>query len=190
MAELPCRGKLEEFWNTLGFALIQGYGLTETAALVTLNHPFKIGKGTIGKPLPGREVRIGENGEILVRGEMLSTATWQRGQFQHRDQEWLNTGDMAAQDASGELRFLGRKSDVIVTPSGMNIHAADLEAAVAKQLGVGACAVLPCTVSRVQEPVAVVIFDGTDEQLQTAIRNANQARRISADSQLAPLARL
>ena len=76
-ASLP--QELEEFWNILGFALIQGYGLTETAALVTLNHPFKIGKGTIGKPLPGREVRIGENGEILVRGEMLSTTTWQAG---------------------------------------------------------------------------------------------------------------
>ncbi len=171
-ASLP--QELEEFWNTLGFALIQGYGLTETAALVTLNHPFKIGKGTIGKPLPGREVRIGENGEILVRGEMLSTATWQGGHLQHRDQEWLNTGDMAAQDASGELRFLGRKSDVIVTPSGMNIHAADLETAVNKQPGVAGCAVVPCTISQTQEPVAVVIFSGTDEQLQTAIRSANR----------------
>jgi long-chain acyl-CoA synthetase len=171
-ASLP--QELEEFWNTLGFALIQGYGLTETAALVTLNHPFKIGKGTIGKPLPGREVRIGENGEILVRGEMLSTATWQGGQLQYREQEWLNTGDMAAQDASGELRFLGRKSDVIVTQSGMNIHAADLEAAVNRQLGVGGCAIVPCTISQTPEPVAVVIFSSTDEQLQMAIRSANQ----------------
>jgi long-chain acyl-CoA synthetase len=165
---------LEEFWNTLGFALIQGYGLTETAALVTLNHPFKIGKGTIGKPLPGREVRIGENGEILVRGEMLSTATWQGGRLRQRDQEWLDTGDMAAQDASGELRFLGRKSDVIVTPSGMNIHAADLEAAVGRQPGVNACAVVPCFISQAQEPVAVVIFSGSDEQLQAAVRTANR----------------
>ena len=171
-ASLP--QELEEFWNTLGFALIQGYGLTETAALVTLNHPFKIGKGTIGKPLPGRDVRIGENGEILVRGEMLSTTTWQAGHLQHRDQEWLNTGDMAAQDASGELRFLGRKSDVIVTPSGMNIHATDLESAVNKQPGVGACVVVPCTILQTQEPVAVVIFSGADEQLQAAIRTANR----------------
>ena len=170
-ASLP--QELEEFWNTLGFALIQGYGLTETAALVTLNHPFKIGQGTIGKPLPGREVRIGENGEILVRGEMLSTTTWQRGQLQHRDQEWLNTGDMAAQDESGELRFLGRKSDVIVTPSGMNIHPADLEVAINKQPGVGACAVVACPLGATTEPVAVVIFAGADEQLQATIRRAN-----------------
>ena len=81
---------------------------------------------------------------------------------------------MAAQDASGELRFLGRKSDVIVTPSGMNIHAADLEAAVNKQPGVGGCAIVPCSISQAQEPVAVVIFSGADEQLQAAVRAANQ----------------
>ncbi len=171
-ASLP--QELEEFWNTLGFALIQGYGLTETAALVTLNHPFKIDQRTIGKPLPGREVRIGENGEILVRGEMLSTATWQGGQLQHRDQEWLNTGDMAAQDPSGELRFLGRKSDVIVTPSGMNIHPTDLETAINKRPGVGACAVVACPVGATTEPVAVVIFSGADEELQATIWSANQ----------------
>ena len=114
-ASLP--HELEEFWNTLGFALIQGYGLTETAALVTLNHPFKIGQGTIGKPLPGREVRIGENGEILVRGEMLSTTTWQGGQLQHRDQEGSTPAIWPRRTPPENLRFLGCKSDVIVTPS-------------------------------------------------------------------------
>ncbi len=171
-ASLP--QELEEFWNTLGFALIQGYGLTETAALVTLNHPFKIGKGTIGKPLPGREVKIGEDGEILVRGEMLSTATWQGGRLRPREQEWLDTGDIAAQEPSGELRFLGRRSDVIVTAAGMNVHAADLEAAVNKQPGVAACAVVPCAIAQAPEPVAVVIFSGSDDQLQATIRAANR----------------
>ena len=57
-ASLPA--PLERFWSDLGFALIQGYGMTETAALITLNHPFHIGRGSIGKPLPGREIRIGE----------------------------------------------------------------------------------------------------------------------------------
>ncbi len=170
-ASLPV--ELEEFWNTLGFALIQGYGLTETAALVTLNHPFKIGRGTIGKPLPGREVRLGDNGEIQVRGDMLSTASWQRGRLHPREQEWLATGDLAAQDASGELRFVGRKSDVIVSPSGMNIHATDLEAAMTGQAGVKACAVVPCESGAASEPVAVVIFSGNDEQLHAAVREAN-----------------
>ena len=68
----PLDPELEEFWRKLGFVVIQGYGLTETAALVTLNHPFHISRGSVGKALPGREVKIGEDGEILVRGEMLA----------------------------------------------------------------------------------------------------------------------
>ncbi len=171
-ASLPA--ELEEFWNTLGFALIQGYGLTETAALVTLNHPFKIGKGTIGKPLPGREVRLAENGEIQVRGEMLSTETWQGGRLRKRENEWLATGDLAAQEASGELRFVGRASDVIVSPSGMNIHAADLEAAFSRQAGVQACAVVACPAMGGMEPVAVAIFSGSEEELAVAVRDANR----------------
>jgi long-chain acyl-CoA synthetase len=171
-ASLP--PELERFWSTVGLALIQGYGMTETAALVTLNHPFKIGQGTIGKALPGREVRIGEDGEILVRGEMLSVATWQGGALRPRRDEWLATGDLAAQDDSGELRFLGRKGDVIVSPSGMNIHPADLEAAMTKQAGVRGCVVVPCETPAGIEPVAVAMFVGTEDALQAAVLGANQ----------------
>ncbi|HVJ09180.1 MAG TPA: AMP-binding protein [Acidisarcina sp.] len=170
-ASLPA--DLEHFWSALGFALIQGYGLTETAALITLNHPFHIGRGTIGKPLPGREVRIREDGEILVRGEMLSSATWQGGKLQPRHEEWFATGDLAEQDASGQLRFKGRKGDVIVSPSGMNIHPADLEAALAGEPGMRGCAVVACPVPGGMEPVAVVLFSGDDDQLLAAVRNAN-----------------
>src|SRR5277367_5887735 len=91
-ASLPA--DLETFWNTIGFALIQGYGMTETTALITLNHPFKIGKGTIGKALPGREVRISDDGEILVRGEVVSDTTWQNGRMLRSEGEWLATGDL------------------------------------------------------------------------------------------------
>ncbi len=71
--------ELELFWGRLGYAVIQGYGMTETAALVTLNHPFHVGRGTLGKPLPGREVRISPEGEIMVRGDVVSGATWANG---------------------------------------------------------------------------------------------------------------
>ncbi len=60
--------EIEQFWNALGFVLVQGYGMTETTALATLNHPFHVARGSIGKPLAGREVRVGPDGEILVRG--------------------------------------------------------------------------------------------------------------------------
>jgi long-chain acyl-CoA synthetase len=165
--------ELESFWHTLGLAVIQGYGMTETAALVTLNHPFKIGRGTLGKPLPGREVKLGNDGEVLVRGEMLAAATWRGGALHSRTEEWLATGDLAAQDASGELRFLGRKGDVIVTAAGMNIHPADLEAALLQQEGVRFAAVVACDGPNGQEPVAALIFSGDDAQLAAAVRSAN-----------------
>jgi long-chain acyl-CoA synthetase len=170
-ASLPA--DLEDFWNRLGFALIQGYGMTETTALVTLNHPFRIGHGTIGKPLPGREVRISDEGEILVRGDMLAAATWQGGTMRPRQDEWLATGDLAAQEQSGELRFLGRKGDVIVTGAGMNVHPADLEEAMTKQPGVRGCVVVPCEMRNGPEPVAVVLFAGNDDDLQSTITQAN-----------------
>jgi long-chain acyl-CoA synthetase len=171
-ASLPV--ELEEFWRGIGIALIQGYGMTETAALVTLNHPFRIGRGTIGRPLPGREVRLSEEGEILVRGEMLAGATWQNGAMRPREGEWLATGDLAVENPSGELRFTGRKGDVIVTAAGMNVHPADLEDAMTKQLGVIGCVVIPCETVAGMEPVAVVLFSGSDDALQVAVSAANR----------------
>ncbi|RZU43203.1 long-chain acyl-CoA synthetase [Edaphobacter modestus] len=171
-ATLPA--DLEDFWNRLGFALIQGYGMTETTALVTLNHPFRIGHGTIGKPLPGREVRISDDGEILVRGDMLAAATWQGGTLRQREGEWLATGDLAAKDESGELRFLGRKGEVIVTGAGMNVHPADLEEAVTKLPGVRGCVVVPCETISGPEPVAVVLFSGSDSDLDVLVGQANR----------------
>jgi long-chain acyl-CoA synthetase len=166
--------ELESFWNTLGFALIQGYGMTETAALITLNHPFKVGKGTIGKVLPGRDVEIREDGEMLVRGDMVSTATWRNGAMQKADSPWLATGDLASRDAQGQLHFLGRKSQVIVTSSGLNIHPEDVEAALNEQAGVEASAVVPFLTSSGSEPVAVLLFRGPRDAAQQAVIAANR----------------
>ena len=166
--------ELESFWNTLGFAAIQGYGMTETAALITLNHPFKVGKGTIGKVLPGRDVEIGEDGEILVRGDMVSTATWRNGAMEKSASPWLATGDLAKRDEAGQLHFLGRKNQVIVTSSGLNIHPEDVEAALNSQAGVEASAVVPLSTTSGPEPVAVLLFRGSREAAQQAVIAANQ----------------
>ena len=64
----PLGPALEDYWKRLGFVVIQGYGLTETAPIVTMNHPFKTNTGSVGKPIAGVEVKIAEDGEILVRG--------------------------------------------------------------------------------------------------------------------------
>lgn len=164
---------VEQFWNALGFVVVQGYGMTETTALITLNHPFHVARGTIGKPLPGREVKIGPDGEVLVRGPMISSATWLGGELRLREDEWLATGDLAETEPTGELRFLGRKSEVIVTGTGVNIHPEDLEAVIEEQPGVAACAVVAIETPSGPEPCAVVAMRGSSDQAAAAIETAN-----------------
>ncbi len=164
---------VEQFWNALGFVVVQGYGMTETTALITLNHPFHVASGTIGKPLPGREVKIGPDGEVLVRGPMISTATWSGGELRTREDEWLATGDLAEAQSTGELRFLGRKSEVIVTASGVNIHPEDLEAAIEEQPGVAAAAVVAMETPTGPAPFAVLAMRGSADQAAQAIDAAN-----------------
>ncbi len=166
-------GPLEQFWNALGFVLVQGYGMTETTAIISLNHPFHVAEGTIGKPLAGREVKLGPDGEVLVRGDAISGATWSHGELHRREGDWLATGDIAETEASGELKFLGRKSEVIVTAAGVNIHPEDLEAVIEQQPGVTACAVVATETPEGPEPCAVLACRGRAEQAAAAIENAN-----------------
>jgi long-chain acyl-CoA synthetase len=154
-ASLPAAA--EQFWNALGFAVIQGYGMTETTALVSLNHPFHPTRGTIGQVLPGREVRLSDEGEVLVRGETISNAIWAEGKLKQQESGWLATGDLAEFDERGNLRFRGRKKDVIVTSSGLNIYPEDLEAALGRQAGVKASTVVEMAGPHGPEAVAVLV---------------------------------
>jgi long-chain acyl-CoA synthetase len=166
-------GPLENFWNAVGLVVVQGYGMTETTALITLNHPFHVAQGTIGKPLAGREVKLGPDGEVLVRGAAISHATWSGGALHLRTNEWLATGDLAQTEPTGELRFLGRKSEVIVTAAGLNLHPEDLEAAIEQEPGVAAVAVVPMETADGPEPVAVLAMRGQNGQAAAAIEHAN-----------------
>jgi long-chain acyl-CoA synthetase len=155
-ATLPAH--IEHFWRTLGLVVVQGYGMTETAALVSLNHPFHPAQGSIGKVLPGREIRLTEEGEILVRGETVSKATWEQGRLQSSTSDWLATGDLATVDEAGNLNFRGRKKEVIVTASGLNIYPDDLEAALLRQPAIRAAAVVEATGSHGGEPLAALVL--------------------------------
>lgn len=162
----------EEFWNSLGFPVIQGYGMTETTALISLNHPFRSVQGTIGQVLPGREVRLSDEGEVLVRGDTISNAVWQGGRLSRSDSEWLATGDLASRDEAGNLRFRGRKKDIIVTSSGLNIHPEDLEAALQHQPGIRAAAVVEVAGAHGPEPLAVLVID-PHADVSSAVSDAN-----------------
>lgn len=160
---------IEQFWGAVGLVVIQGYGMTETAALVSLNHPFHAAKGTIGKVLPGREIRLGDDGEILVRGDTVSKATWESGGLHTQASDWLATGDLASVDEAGNLKFRGRKKEVIVTASGLNIYPEDLEAALLRQPLIKAAAVVEVE----GEPYAALILRSAEDPV-AAVRAANK----------------
>ena len=165
----------EEFWRRLGFAVIQGYGLTETTSLISVNHPFKVGKGSIGKVLAGREVKLADDGEILVRGGGVATGYWGGDGLQPvaTEEGWYRTGDIGALDSEGNLFFKGRKKEVIVTPAGMNIYPGDLERVLKELPQIKDAIVVPLSINGNAEPCAVLIFRDASNPA-SVVENANQ----------------
>jgi long-chain acyl-CoA synthetase len=172
----------EEFWDRLGYAAIQGYGLTETTSLISVNHPFKLGKGSIGKVLPGRDVKLADDGEILIRGGGVAAGYWDGGRpvvdgVTDKD-GWYRTGDVGALDDAGNLYFKGRKKEVIVTPGGLNIYPEDLEAALRRQPEVKDCVVVGIERGGNAEPCAVVILRDDirgEAQMAAVVERANES---------------
>ena len=153
--------KVEIFWNRLGYAVVQGYGLTETTSLVSVNNPFKVGKRSIGKLLPGMEMKLGEGGEILVRGENVASGYFQGAKLEAvaGEEGWFRTGDLGEVDAQGNLYFKGRRKNVIVTPAGMNVYPEDLETELRKQSGVRDAVVVGIEKDGNAEACAVLLLD-------------------------------
>ncbi len=166
----------EEFWGRLGFAVIQGYGLTETTSLISVNHPFRLGKGSIGKVLAGREVKLSPENEILVRGSGVASGYWNGQELQPvtGEEGWYRTGDLGELDPDGNLYFKGRKKDVIVTPAGMNVYPEDLEAALRRQPEVKDCVVLGLPRDGNAEPCAVMILRDSIAA-EPVVQRANQS---------------
>lgn len=169
----------EVFWRRMGFAVIQGYGMTETTSLVSVNHPFQLGKGSIGRLMPGVEMNLSADGEILVRGENIASRYWQGKELTPADDEaatnaeWFHTGDLGELDQQGNLYFKGRKKDVIVTPEGMKVYPADLEAALRRQPEIRECVVLGAARGGNAEPCAVLILRDGSGNPESAVRRAN-----------------
>ena len=172
-ATLPARA--EVFWRNLGFAVVQGYGMTETAAVVSVNHPFKQGRGSIGKVLRGQEVKLAEDGEILVRGENVSSGYWKEDEQPRAAKNgWFPTGDVGEIGEDGSLFFKGRKKEVIVTSAGVNIYPADLEVALGRQAEIKAGVVIEFNGPHGPEPLAVLILRDIRAKAEAAISRANE----------------
>ena len=167
--------ELEQFWSRIGFAAIQGYGLTETSSLVTVNHPFRIGRGSVGKILKGREVKLDENGEILVRGENVAAGYWEGREIRpvtpvDEGGGWFHTGDLGTLDAEGNLHFKGRKKNVIVTAAGMNVYPEDIETLLRREPEVKDCVVIGLERNGDEEPCGVLLL--REERRVTQPRHA------------------
>ncbi len=167
----------EEFWDRLGYAVIQGYGLTETTSLISVKHPFRPGKGSIGQVLAGREVKLAPNGEILVRGGGVAKTYWTGKEPGPVTEEegWYATGDIGEFDASGNLHFKGRSKDVIVTPAGMKVYPDDLEAALRGQLEIKDCVVVALPVEGNAEACAVLILRDKRQDPAPIMERANES---------------
>jgi long-chain acyl-CoA synthetase len=168
----PLAPELEEFWRRMGFAVVQGYGLTETAPIVTLNHPFKTSKGSVGTPIAGVDIRIAEDGEILVRGENVTSGYYGDAEGVLSADGWLHTGDIGDRDAQGRLFIKGRKKEMIVTPEGLNVFPEDVERVLDALPGVRESAVVGVTEDAQERVHAVLRIDpGTD--VDAVVRAAN-----------------
>jgi len=168
--------RTETFWRRIGFAVLQGYGMTETASMVTVTHPFKGSHGSVGRLMPGYEVNLDESGEISVRGAAVSPGYW-NGERSNTNQaeEWLQTGDIGALDVAGNLYFKGRSKDVIVMAPGLNVYPEDLEQTLNLQPEVRTSCVIKWEGPRGSEPLAVLIFREPNVSAETVVEHVNQA---------------
>lgn len=178
-AALPSR--VETLWNVLGYAVVQGYGLTETAPAISITHPFKIRRGSVGRLLAGAEVRIAADGEILVRGPNVSPGYYKNAAAtgESFSDGWLHTGDLGRFDEEGNLVYLGRKKEVIVTAEGLNVHPEDVEQALVSQPGVYEAAVVGREISApagrtLVHAVLVPATGAGSAAMEDAVSKANQ----------------
>jgi long-chain acyl-CoA synthetase len=170
----PLDSDLEAFWSELGYVVVQGYGLTETAPIVSLNHPFGTKKGSVGKAIAGVQMKIAPDGEILVRGDNVTSGYFNAEEETARAFEdgWFHTGDIGDVADDGQLYIRGRKKEMIVTPEGLNVFPEDVERVVTRVAGVRDVAVVGAQIGTEERVHAVLVLDpGAD--VEAIVRQAN-----------------
>ena len=127
----PIAKEILEFFYACGAPVLEGYGMTETSTVTTTSTVAEHKLGTVGRPLPGSEIRIAEDGEVLVRGPHVFQGYWGHADTQSfgavSEDGWLHTGDLGSLDEDGYLTITGRKKDIMITAGGKNLTPANIE---------------------------------------------------------------
>ncbi len=140
----PINPEILRFFDAAGVLVLEGWGMTETSTAATISTPEDFRIGTIGKPFPGCEVRIADDGEILVKVPNVFQGYYKNEEATREAivDGWLHTGDIGEVDPDGYIKITGRKKDIIITAGGKNITPANLEAEIKQQPLVSQCVVV------------------------------------------------
>ena len=167
--------ELFNFWKNLGFKVVEGYGLTECSPIISANTFNEQTEGSVGKVLKGVRIKL-DNKEILVKGDSVFSGYYQNSQATEKafGNGWFKTGDFAEIDADGRIFIKGRKKDVIVNASGINIYPDEIENVLNKIKGVKDSCVLGLDKGEGDEVHAVLLLKSKDINTSEIIKSANE----------------
>ncbi len=171
-------------WSEMGLEVLQGYGATEMAPVMTFTRPERNRVGTVGEAIPGVDVRVAEDGEVITRGPNRFAGYWQDPDATAAAIDgdgWYHTGDLGELDAEGMLTLRGRKKDMLVLPDGTNVYPEDIEAVLAKDPRVRDAAVVGMGASGDVRVHAVLLMEEGD-QAAAVVRDANE--KLSGSQQI------
>ena len=174
----PLGERLAHFYRGIGLPVLEGYGLTETSAAITVNTPDEHRIGTVGKPLPNTEVRVESGGELQVRGPQVFSGYWNDPSATEAclDDGWFSTGDLGDVDDDGFVRILGRRKEILITAGGKIVSPAVLEERIREHPYVSQCLVVGDGKPFVAALVTIdrAAWDGklTDPELLAAVQSA------------------
>ncbi len=140
----PINPEILRFFDAAGVLVVEGWGMTETSTAATISRPDAFKFGTVGRPFPGCEIKIADDGEILVKGPNVFQGYYKNEEATRETlvDGWLHTGDIGEIDPDGYLKITGRKKDIIITAGGKNITPANLEAEIKQSQWVSQCVVI------------------------------------------------
>jgi len=175
----PLGERLAHFYRGIGLPVLEGYGLTETSAAVTVNTPEENRVGTVGRPLPGTQMRVDSGGELQVRGPQVFSGYWNNPSATEAcldEDGWFSTGDLGDIDDDGFVRILGRRKEILITAGGKIVAPAVLEDRIRAHPYISQCLVVGDGKPFVAALVTIdrSVWDGklTDPDLLAAIQSA------------------